>query len=60
MEIKKLQKWSLDYLSGTAILIGIALLISSMFINELSSIGWILIIFGVIWSALDLTLFKNI
>ena len=60
MDIKKLQNWCLNYLSGTTILIGIVLLFLSMFVNELSLVGWIFMFFGTIWFVLNLTLFKNI
>ena len=48
-----------EYLAGIAILCGIIVLLLSAIVHELSSIGWILIIFGAIWAVLDMTLFRK-
>ena len=47
------------YLAGCAILFGIMLLLLSTVMSQLSSIGWISIIFGAIWAVMDLTIFRN-
>ena len=57
---KKLKDYLLKYLSGEAIIIGILLLMTSVFFGILSTLGWILIIFGAIWFIMDLTILKDV
>jgi len=54
----KFKDWCLKYLSGLTIILGILLLLLSIFIYELNYTGWLLIIFGSILFVLDLTLFR--
>jgi len=53
-------EWYLENLAGVVIFFGIVFLFLSALVSELSSIGWILILFGVIWAVLDMTLFQKI